>query len=228
MIDFINNFLFIHIPKTGGTSIENFLHPNSEAYSQSIEKHRAEHVLYCNYEKNILEKGLNINDFYVFSFVRNPYSRIYSHWKFLNSAYRQYHDVHYKAVVDFELTRYLFDFNSFIGFIYDVQKSFDRNNPMSRDAYLWYIFSTQCEWLGDIKNIDFIGRFEKLEKDFANVFKKLYKKKMSCTLPKLNRTTEFYFEYLDKYDIVSREKVCKMFISDIETFKYRFSDKLLL
>jgi hypothetical protein len=228
MIDYNKKFLFIHIPKTGGTSIENLLHPNEEIYSRPAEDHRAEHLRYNDYSKIINKNGFDINEFYIFSFVRNPYSKIYSFWKFLSVSYKQKHSIHFNAMNAFNIADCLKDFRSFVDCVYDSQINFDRININPKDAYLAYVFVTQCEWLYDLKKINFIGRFERLNLDFSLVYKNLFGNNFHDELPKLNKTTESSVEYLDFYDTISRDKVFRMFEIDFKAFGYKFSDKVLL
>lgn len=59
MIDHKHKFIFIHIPRTGGTSIENLLGKVNEG-----DKHKS---LFS------LEKKVDISSFFKFSFIRNPW-----------------------------------------------------------------------------------------------------------------------------------------------------------
>ncbi len=90
MISFKHKFIFIHIPRTGGTSIENALstysedrvdgvtiRPNMELMRMAKEKNVSldnyKHFTYDKY-KQIL--GDDIKDFFIFSVIRHPYERI--------------------------------------------------------------------------------------------------------------------------------------------------------
>ena len=73
-----NNFLFIHIPKTGGTSINNTFEKNNLKTWNTIKDygHDPLHILKDN---NIIN-----NKTFIFSIVRNPYTRAFSYWKHFN------------------------------------------------------------------------------------------------------------------------------------------------
>lgn len=89
----INNNLFIHIPKTGGTSMEFFL---GESYGYT-----SEYIRRCIYNlepDNTLELGLDRQhrsiDYYnnilsdikfIFTIIRNPYTRLISAYSFYKS-----------------------------------------------------------------------------------------------------------------------------------------------
>lgn len=80
MIDNIsyNKVLFIHVPKTGGTSISHFLLNNN--MDQWIRGYPFRHDPYF-----FMETNNNITkDTFTFSVVRNPYTRAYSYYKHFN------------------------------------------------------------------------------------------------------------------------------------------------
>lgn len=70
--------LFIHVPKTGGTSIASFLEENN--MDSWVRQYPARHDPYY-----FMEKVNNITpDVFTFSVVRNPYTRTYSYYKHFN------------------------------------------------------------------------------------------------------------------------------------------------
>ena len=76
--------IFIHIPKTGGTSIEyafNFYNDNNKA--TGIKNGKAmQHFTWQEYEKFFLSlnRQLPYNNYFKFSIVRNPYDRLISEY----------------------------------------------------------------------------------------------------------------------------------------------------
>jgi hypothetical protein len=73
-----NNFLFIHIPKTGGTSINNTFEKNNLKTWNTV-KNYGHDPLYILKNNNIVD-----NNTFIFSIVRNPYTRAFSYWKHFN------------------------------------------------------------------------------------------------------------------------------------------------
>ena len=82
------NLLFIHIPKTGGTSLEKYL---SEKYNIPLDSKSLyttfkngyknvslQHQTYHNLLKKKKEFGIDFNNIQMISIVRNPYERIVS------------------------------------------------------------------------------------------------------------------------------------------------------
>jgi hypothetical protein len=73
-----NNFLFIHIPKTGGTSINNTFEKNNLKTWNTV-KNYGHDPLYILKNNNTVD-----NNTFIFSIVRNPYTRAFSYWKHFN------------------------------------------------------------------------------------------------------------------------------------------------
>jgi hypothetical protein len=82
------NLLFIHIPKTGGTSLEKYLSNKyniplnaNSLYSTSTTGYQnvsLQHQTYNTLFKKKQKFGINFNDIKMISIVRNPYERIVS------------------------------------------------------------------------------------------------------------------------------------------------------
>ena len=65
-MDKLNQLLFLHIPKTAGTSINEDLQPYL--------KYQFGHVTAQEY----IERGFDLKNIFTFTFVRNPYDRFVS------------------------------------------------------------------------------------------------------------------------------------------------------
>jgi len=70
MILFDRKIIFIHIPRTAGTSIKQYLRSISDNYSDN--------PWHLQLEKHEWKYGIKLKDFQIFTCVRNPYERIYS------------------------------------------------------------------------------------------------------------------------------------------------------
>lgn len=103
--------LFIHIPKTAGTSIEEILYLNNYKDSRpqkALKKYRSSQILKPKYSylSNISKHHLPLSfyqsslqykfkrDYYLFAVVRNPFQRIISDFRFWIS---QFYPEHYKS-----------------------------------------------------------------------------------------------------------------------------------
>ena len=82
----------------------------------------------------------------------------------------------------------------------------------------------QLDWFvdpsGDVL-VDFIGKFERLDDDWATVAAKL---KIDTPLPKLNVTATKHRHYTEYYNNKTRDIINTRFAVDIEYFEYEFGN----
>lgn len=207
------NALYIHIPKTGGTTIGNIFHPDVEVIDRpqnSLGKtykdilsdltfHIAEHKSYSQYKQILQEINLNIQYFYIFTFIRNPYARVYSSWKFLchqlNINNPTFNFIDPNIISSFEgYVRHLF---------YNNHRDFciEQTN---------YVTTSDC---------NFIGRYESFESDLSILIKKF---NIECTIPHLNQASSSQNEYKSHYNKNIQKMIYKIYESDFIEFKYSY------
>ena len=157
MISHKHKCIFIHVPKAAGTSIERVflddlgLDMNNRHSlllgannNLSLGPRRVSHLSGSDYVNHHYISEELFNSYFKFAFVRNPYSRLFSTYKFLN-------------------------FGTYMRFDTFVQKKLkDLTNSKSlgffvKPAYE-YLYNAQGELL-----VDFVGKFEYLEDDFKVV-----------------------------------------------------------
>ena len=180
--------IFIHIPKTAGTSLVNAI------YNINPEGHKS--VMFF---KEIFRN--NFNNFFKFCFVRNPYNRLYSSYMFLKKGGVNIHDIN-------AYNKYLSCYKDFEDFVL---------NGLSEELIGEIIHFTPqtyfiCDNSGSII-VDFIGRFESLEKDVAKLSKIL---DMEINLPHLNINEKDYYIYTDEMKI----KVNEVYKQDFDLLAY--------
>ena len=221
------NCLYVHVPKTGGQSIEQFfmnrLHldwdrDRSALHLQSnddpaLGTEKLAHLSAAEYVDCGHLGPEEFSGFYKFSFVRNPWSRILSEYR-----YRNY--FHHFSFRDFVL------------------------NKMPRlgwdDKYRHVM--PQYDMLYDSQGkllVDYVGRFETLQEDFNRVCQTLgisdselphrnKSDKKSRDLKRTIRNLVFmngenrYSSMAEFYDDETRDAVAEYYQKDIETFGYRF------
>jgi len=199
MISKKNKFIFIHIPKTAGVSIE-----------KKFNYHGMRHHTYRWYLKNFPSDY--IDKCFKFTIVRNPWDRLVS-WYFYNSWRRDlpsckkiYHPATKKGFSNWILSGCPHHWKKMDGTNWSKEKL----DPLTQSDFL-------LDEYGKI-DMDFIGRFEKLQKDFNKICDKLGIKKEK--LPYLNRSChKHYSEY---YDEETKQIVAERFKKDIEYFRYKF------
>lgn len=143
MISLSRKFVFIHIPKTGGTTILNHIH---KTISEKIDP------FVCHASaKELALKIPHQKDFFWFSFVRNPYDRIVSAYLYLkNYAKVNTHDSFEMFVLDIEKNGHKYistlPMTSFIG----------KDDILLHDIsiYKYENFNANCEELMQKLNIN--------------------------------------------------------------------------
>ncbi|MGH9163192.1 MAG: sulfotransferase family 2 domain-containing protein [Vicinamibacteraceae bacterium] len=180
------SYVFIHINKTAGSSIERALDLRFE--------HRTA------FEKRAELGEWRWNRAFRFSFVRNPWDRVASHY-----FYRVKRNV--TGLADNPIP-----FPAWVHLAYEEHDPRYFNRPR--------MFMPQADWLCDRDGkllVNHVGRFESLAVDFAEVCRTL---NLTATLPHLKRSANR--DYRRLYDAGARSIVSQVFARDIEMFGYDF------
>lgn len=189
-----SKIIFIHIPKTAGTTISSVIRKSLRDQTCITGGKNTE----WNYHTSALEfknKVHNFNDYFKFTFVRNPYDRLYSWCSMLfQKSFKQ-------GVTKEKFKHWLLKGNT----------SFSNNRLQERP---------QLYWINDENGnslIDFIGKFENLQHDF-NKLCDILNIKIS-TLPTM-RTSIRSKNYSDFYDHEMIGFVKHYHKKDLEEFNY--------
>lgn len=200
--------IFVHIPKTGGTSIEKVFFNDLKFKDFGLDS--KENLFYQHFTPSeLLAKGFidqtQHDNYYKFTFVRNPWDRMVSEYFF--------------QIKNVPILRRL----SFTDFIYETKKVLNGQKSLLDDA--WGINKHLEPQINFIKNekIDFIGRFESLERDFVKICKTI---NHPVTQLKKENSTE-HFHYSHYYDTKTMRLVEDLYREDIEYFGYNFNHSLL-
>ncbi len=206
LVSYHKKFLFVHIFKTAGTSINNslarycyrsgstrpsnwmaFLMTNwKKIHRTPIKKHATALEI-----RESLDRGI-FDEAFKFSFVRNP-------WDWQVSLY------HY---------------------ILDNPKNRGHEETKAMGSFRSFVFSretsdfTQTGCLVDESNnllVDFVGRFENINEDFCTICSKVG---IAARLPHINKSQRT--GYRDYYDAETRELTARLYAEDIERFGYTF------
>lgn len=240
MISHHHKCIFVHIPKTAGQSVEHvflnllgltwetraplLLRPNDrpELGPPRLAHLTAQEYVSCRYLPQEM-----FDQYFKFAFVRNPWSRLVSIYKYLKF------DQH-------------IDFKTF------VMREF-QNHVMT--DHFWFA-RPQSDFLYDANGellVDFVGRFEQLQDDFSRVCQKIglpdtelphvnASSKGQASSPAVqtqqagNVSISFSFSvsgdsaapatssggFRDHYDAESREVVARVYQRDIELLGYSF------
>ncbi len=200
MISFQKRFLFVHIPKTAGNSIQSILRDYSEdelvalrGEQDGIERFGLrnpkyeikKHSTLAEYKAALGE--VQFGDLYKFTCVRNPWDRMVSYYFTPTQSPEAWDRKKFRRIISKAVS--VADY---------LRLDQGKEDPFS--------------------NVDHIMRFEYLADDFRTVCGTLGISR--TTLPRYNRSSrEHYSKY---YDDELRELVCARFAAEIERFGYIF------
>ena len=207
MISHKHKFVFIHIPKTGGTSIELCFDPNADVRDTKY-KHRT--------LRGLEKDGLIIKDYFKFTFVRNPWDMTLSMYKYLWSSdkpFPKYWRTTHKRMKSFSFREWV------------THPSFQRPTLRAERIHLTSRSYNPPECISDwytskSYKIDYIGKFENLQEDFNTVCDKIGIPRQE--LPHENKTKHKH--YTEYYDEETKQIVAEKYAKDIEYFGYEFGE----
>ena len=183
--------VFIHIPKAAGTSLTRTLFDSP-----------SRHLHYTEYQRTNPRK---FQQYFKFTFVRNPYDRLFSAYTFLKKGGLNELD---RCWAEQNLTSFP-DFESFVhGWV------------TPENIWSWVHFKPQHWWVCDASfnvKVDFVGRFEQMDSDVAIVQDRL--SLPVAPLPKINVTDRSVKDPV-AYTAEMRAIVENAYRQDIELFAY--------
>ncbi|MBC2604934.1 sulfotransferase family 2 domain-containing protein [Pelagicoccus albus] len=201
-----HNFLFIHICKTAGSSIQRALQPYAEQMPKDrITRLRSKIGLVRDPRKtyfpihadwNYARKRLGAERYhrmYKFAFVRNPFDLLVSSYHYIRKNKR--HHRHAKVTA-------LGSFSAFVD--YEIQR-----DKLHQSRAI-------CDKDGNLM-VDFVGRFESLPDDFKMVCRQLG---LKAELPHENASSRS--AYQSYYDEKLRDKVEEFWSEDLQRFGYSY------
>lgn len=186
--------LFVHIPKAAGISVAKSLFDTTAGSHTSIRHYQ------------IMFKQEEYRKFFTFTFVRNPWDRLVSAYFFLKNGGISRSDALW---AEKNMTGY----TNFNAFVTDLRNK----REIVRSTH----FIPQHEFIcGDGHNIevDFIGRFERINRDFVHICNKL---DMTAELMYANRT-QGRRDYRHYYTDETAEITGKIYEKDIKLLGYEF------
>ena len=185
--------IFIHVPKTAGVSLAKAIYGDV-----SFEGHRSFYF-------NSIALNIKNEKYFSFTFVRNPFDRLYSAYTFLQNGGMNPID---KLVFQTHLS----EFNDFEDFIL--------NGLNTKLIYQITHLIPQHEYLCDKKGsilVDFVGRFENLESDIL-LLSAILSKDIKLSHHNYNKK----LDYREVYTAEMINKVNQIYQKDIDIFKYTF------
>ena len=195
--------IFVHIPRTAGTSIEIGIQGQDQWAIARKHKH-----LIASSAKKIYKDYWD--EYFKFSFVRNPWDRMISMCKYGNDHPREWNRTYGVSIKTGKLNmnKYFEIYSN--GIEVDPRfefKSKKYTNILPNSVYLNILN----------EELDFIGKFENLKQDIQYISEKLSKK---IVLPRAEKSKhKHYSEYYQEDTI---KQVGCLYEKDIKKFSYTF------
>lgn len=205
--------ILIHIPKTAGTSMEYVLGMHGDKDTVGLERdlsHNSEvdyknffgrdlqHLTFNELKKHLKMPKDKFNNYFKFAFVRNPWDRMVSEFSWDSNWNKG----------DGRFSRSYFR-----------KKVFELFAKYKKDSLTAKHYIPQSKFIveDDQVLVDFVGKYENLEQDWANLCNKLG---INKDLPE--RMTSERKEYHKYYDSNTKKIISKIYARDIEIFNYKF------
>ncbi len=208
MISHRHRCIFVHVPKAGGTSIENLIWPapaeRSEAdlwmgfvdrYHNRYQTGGLQHLLATQIRSEVGDQVFA--DYFKFAIVRNPWDRVISQFVYMRRRE---------------------DLREFVGMRADD----------GLKTYLELISRTEhVQWMPQLcfthdthglPLLDYVGRFERFDESVRHILDQLG----IAARPIPHAMKGSRGRYQDYYDAESRERVAAMYADDIRIFGYQF------
>lgn len=215
-------FVFIHIPKTAGTSISKLLKEIVSDAASPFNTHLPARAIQLRAEK--IRGTEDIASYQSFSFVRNPFERMHSLYHFIKSRWPD-------SLQGKDLNQWLFDNEE----VYDGRQTVPGESPIPSTRKPQIDWLTSCQYQSFASSgitpkliPSFIGRYENLREDLEDILYQLGlgdPKRISDHVKfRLEKTQDYHRdkEYRKYYNGQGREWVEKYMEIDLEYFGYRF------
>jgi len=237
--------LFIHIPRTGGSSIEKFFNfvPSGDHYKKQTQHSTLEeYAEHCDVEK-----------YFKFTIVRNPWDRLLSWylWSFSEVIYFQYLSEHGQFIgagksarqrawrrgrdllnnkkngfVDQKFfLKFKTAFSTFIERLESLgeltldKRWDDLTHINNRLSGRWIMPQVRWLELNDKVNMDYIGKFERLTPNFKTILRK-----NKIKIGELEEVAKIHNKpnYRKFYNKKNQQIIANIYKEDIKKFKYEF------
>jgi Sulfotransferase family len=203
--------IFVHIPKCAGIGV-------TEALFAGV--HPDRHFTLSHYKLAFSRD--EFESFFKFTFVRNPWDRLVSAYYYLKGGGRG------RPIDQALADRLIKPHASFRDFVLNfvTEENVERAYRLPgladmqvREHHFRPQYSFVCFGRSGAPQVNFIGRFERLEEDFQEVCARLGR---TATLRSSNRSKRRPSDYRDAYDAEMVARVEKAYRRDIELFGYEF------
>lgn len=183
-------YAFIHVPKTGGTSIRKILFSNKmfsydeKGYyigQESPDQTVCElftHASIYEVNKYLIKLNKIPDEYFKFAFIRNPWDMMVSHYEYYKQYMSKLPNLDEKEVIKIKAAQ-----NSFKNFVNKIPSNWINDRIL----------------LNGVVGVDYLAKFENIQEDSQFIFKKILGVNYTpIKVPHINKTTRKpYQEYYD-------------------------------
>lgn len=202
--------IYLEMPKVANCSIKASMLKREFKDDYSVQKESLKYTVHC--------LDHNYDDFYKFTFVRNPFERLVSCYE---SKYHKDRQMMGEVIEELEYNHYLFGllrkdkgFTNFLCRIFFIP-----------DPYKDHHFKPQYDIIYDKDGrccVDFIGKYEEIDKEYQKISQCFDLDKLA-TYNKTERKS-----YMDYYNIITARIAYLIYKDDIRKFGYEKDYKKLI
>jgi hypothetical protein len=188
--------VFVHIQKTGGSSIEDLLRASDPGIGSNM--HEGRRHMFARDIRPLVDAD-KWRRYFKFAFVRNPWDRLVSWYSMVHQARET---------------------NRFGNYVREVAPTFEAFVKHATTGLGERTTRNQLDYVSDPDGailVDFVGRYERLHHDIEVVKQRL---RIAHGLPHSNRST--HHDYRTYYTTETRDIVARRFARDIDAFEYVF------
>jgi hypothetical protein len=199
-------FLFVHVQKTGGSTIDNSLTASLGDVRRIPEAHRHAPL------SDLIALEPELSSYWTVGFVRNPWARLLSWWRMMERFREGAREGNERHITHLKRNKFVSsvlathpDFESFVLGATD-------EHPRLRMPQVDYLTT-------EGRRADFIGRQESLEDDLHQVYDQL---ELPWTPLASVNISPGHLDYHEVYTPSSRQRVAELFEPDLRAFGYEF------
>tara|TARA_B100002019_G_scaffold84963_1_gene73484 strand:- start:1120 stop:1746 length:627 start_codon:yes stop_codon:yes gene_type:complete len=206
VISYAYKFVYVHIPKCAGTSVlgtfwKYFKKNLPPRYSYFASDYATQKVS-SHYGKYPVGQDGPFKDYFAFTFVRNPWARTVSSWKWRRQqkwAGEKYSfDTHCRLLKDKKLIKH------YVG---------------KEGIHCWDQCDVIAHNIGSVDRLDFTGKVENIEHDFHYVTDQLGIGELKLSHANHSKNKKPYQEF---FNDKNKEIIYNRYKKDIDTFEYTF------
>lgn len=207
-------FIFVHVPKAAGTSVTHELsrfttfrdiEVGGTKYGEKLQNLYASRFdlrKHSTAAEIRAKAGPEVwSNFFVFGFVRNPYARAYSLWKFLR---KWKEGPHHPIAAELDFAAFVAD---------------ERFGTPEID-----ITRPQVDWLMDagapLPGVDFIGRVERFDEDLSFMLSTISRKPVAYRTSSPRNVSAETGEWEQAMDLDARRRIETVYDEDFKVFGY--------